>query len=40
MKEVVADNIWQTLTHLTAFHNRSATKETGVDTANWLESTI
>lgn len=37
LKDVVADNIWQTLTHLTSFHNRSATKDTGVDTANWLK---
>lgn len=38
LKEIVADNIWQTLTHLTSFHNRSATKKTGVDAANWLKS--
>lgn len=37
INEVVADNIWDTLTHLTAFDNRSATKTTGVDTANWLK---
>lgn len=36
--EVVADNIWQTLTHLTAYHNRSATKDTGVEAAHWLKS--
>lgn len=29
LKEVVADNIWDTLTHLTTFKNRSATKNTG-----------
>lgn len=40
VKEVVADNIWQTLTHLTAFHNRSSTKETGVDAANWLKASF
>lgn len=40
LKTVVADNIWQTLTHLTSFHNRSSTKETGVDTANWLKATF
>lgn len=38
LKEVVSDNIWHTLTHLTSYVNRSATKETGVDTANWLKS--
>jgi leucyl aminopeptidase len=40
LKEVVADNIWDTLTHLTTFHNRSATKDTGVEAANWLKSTF
>lgn len=38
INEVVADNIWDTLTHLTAFENRSATKNTGLDTANWLKN--
>ncbi|MFI4963115.1 MAG: aminopeptidase LapA [Legionellales bacterium] len=37
LSTVSSDNIWQTLTHLTSFHNRSATKETGVETANWLK---
>ncbi|BCA96966.1 aminopeptidase [Legionella antarctica] len=40
LKEVVADNIWQTLTHLTTYHNRSATKNTGLEVANWLKSTF
>ncbi len=40
LKEVVADNIWQTLTHLTTYHNRSATKNTGLEAANWLKSTF
>jgi len=39
-KEIVADNIWQTLTHLTSFYNRSASKDTGVDAANWLKNTF
>lgn len=38
LKEIVSDNIWQTLTHLTSYYNRSATKDTGVETAQWLES--
>jgi leucyl aminopeptidase len=38
LKEVVPDNIWQNLTHLTSYQNRSATKETGVETANWLKA--
>lgn len=40
LNDVVADNIWQTLAHLTAYPNRSATKDTGVEAANWLKSTI
>ncbi|TAL59340.1 MAG: M20/M25/M40 family metallo-hydrolase [Legionella sp.] len=40
LKDVVADNIWQTLTHLTTMQNRSATKETGVEAANWLKSSF
>ncbi len=38
LNDVVADNIWQTLTHLTEYPNRSATKDTGVETANWLKA--
>ena len=40
LKGLVADNIWQTLSHLTAYHNRSATKSTGVDAAKWLKLTF
>ncbi|HAU2287164.1 TPA: M28 family peptidase [Legionella pneumophila] len=40
IKEVVADNIWQTLNHLTSYSNRSATKDTGVAAANWLKSQV
>ena len=38
LNQVVADNIWQTLTHLTSYHNRSSTKDTGVEAANWLKA--
>lgn len=38
LNDVVADNIWQTLTHLSAYHNRSATKDSGVDAAKWLKA--
>lgn len=38
LKQIVDANIWQTLTHLVAYHNRSATKETGVEVAHWLKS--
>lgn len=37
---IVPDNIWQTLTHLTSYRNRSATKNLGVDAANWLQSSF
>lgn len=40
LKTLVPDNIWQTLVHLTSYHNRSATKNTGLETANWLKSTF
>lgn len=40
LKDVVADNIWHTLTHLTSYHNRSATKDSGVDAAKWLKSSF
>lgn len=36
--KVDSDNIWQTLTHLTAYYNRSSTKDTGVEAADWLKS--
>ncbi len=36
--KVDSDNIWQTLTHLTAYYNRSSTKDTGVEAAEWLQS--
>ena len=37
IKKVEADNISQTLTHLTSYHNRSSVKEIGVVVANWLQ---
>lgn len=40
LKEVGPDNIWQTLIKMTSFHNRSATKDTGVLTAQWLKNTF
>jgi leucyl aminopeptidase len=40
IQEIIGDNIWQTLNHLTSYPNRSATKDTGVDAANWLKSTF
>lgn len=38
LEQVVADNIWDTLTSLTSMRNRSATKQTGVEAAQWLKS--
>ena len=35
--EVNSENIWATLEHLTSYRNRSATEETGVETARWLK---
>lgn len=40
INRVVPDNIWQNLTHLTNFYNRSATKPTGVEAANWLQGQV
>jgi leucyl aminopeptidase len=40
LNAIVADNIWQTLNHLTAYPNRSATEQSGLDAANWLKSTF
>ncbi|WP_454784982.1 aminopeptidase LapA [Legionella sp. WA2024007413] len=40
LHEVIPANIWNTLTKLTSFHNRSATKDTGVDAARWLKKTF
>ena len=40
LKEISSDNIWGTLTHLTSYHNRSATKNTGVEVAEWLKKTF
>ncbi|KTD64756.1 aminopeptidase LapA [Legionella spiritensis] len=40
LAKVNPDNIWSTLTHLTNYYNRSATKDTGVETAEWLKATF
>jgi len=37
LEQVDADNIWQALTQLTSFINRSASQESGVKTAAWLK---
>ena len=37
LKKVVAANIWDTLTHLTYFYDRSARTDSGVHTAYWLK---
>lgn len=36
--QVESPNIWDTLTHLTSFYNRSATQKTGVEAAEWLRA--
>ena len=38
LKKVVAANIWETLTHLTYFYDRSARTDSGVHTAYWLKN--
>jgi len=35
--EIEPNHIWQTLTTMTSFYNRSAASATGVDTAKWLK---
>lgn len=40
LENVQPANIWNTLTQLTSFHNRSATKDTGVDAAKWLKKPL
>lgn len=37
LEKIAPNNIWATLTYLSAYQNRSATKETGVATAHWLK---
>lgn len=37
LKHVESERIWTTLSHLTAYQNRSATKDTGVEAAQWLK---
>lgn len=38
LSKIDADSIWQTVTHLTSYYNRSASDPTGVETAEWLKS--
>lgn len=38
LKDIEPDNIWHTLTHMTSYPNRSATKDTGVEAAQWLKA--
>ncbi|MCW8417305.1 M20/M25/M40 family metallo-hydrolase [Fluoribacter dumoffii] len=40
LQKVLPSNIWNTLIRLTSFHNRSATKDTGVEAAKWLKKTF
>ncbi|CDZ75961.1 Bacterial leucyl aminopeptidase precursor [Legionella massiliensis] len=36
--KIDSTNIWQTLSHLTSYHNRFAKQETGYQTALWLQN--
>ena len=38
--QVDSNQLWSTLTHLTSYTNRSATKDTGVQTAQWLKESV
>lgn len=40
LQKVLPSNIWNTLIRLTSFHNRSATKDTGVEAAKWLKKPL
>jgi leucyl aminopeptidase len=40
LKNIVPDNIWQTVSHLTSYFNRSASTDTGLKTAHWLKLTF
>ena len=40
INNVKVDTILATLTHLTSYYNRSASKKTGVDAANWLKASF
>lgn len=38
LKKIIPANIWQSVSHLAAYYNRSATKNTGLETANWIKA--
>lgn len=38
LAQIQPENIWKTLTHLTSYHNRSATQQNGVDAVNWIHA--
>ncbi|PJD94597.1 MAG: aminopeptidase [Legionella sp.] len=38
LSQINSAAIWDTLTHLTSYPNRSATKQSGVDAAKWLQA--
>jgi leucyl aminopeptidase len=40
LENIVPDNIWQTLTHLTTYPNRAANTKSGFAVANWLKSSF
>lgn len=40
IQQVDKDKIWQTLSDLTAFQNRSSKNDNGVDAANWIQSKV
>ena len=40
IEKINTDQLWEYLTHLTNFTNRSATKDTGVEAAQWIKDTV
>lgn len=40
LENIASENIWNTLTQLSSFHNRAANKDTGVSAAHWLKETF
>ena len=40
IKKINSNELWEFLTYLTNFTNRSATKDTGLATAKWLKQTV
>src|SRR3990167_373080 len=40
LQKINTNQLWEFLTHLTNYTNRSATKDTGVEAAKWIKATV